>query len=118
MNLPIEPVPNTMPRRYRWRHSASTLTGTKTIDMEASVASTLQNALDELISLARQQRAHIDELQRDRDGLYAQLLACQERATALTEDHGAQAEKIAARDGPTIKVPPPEPFQPKKRKQS
>lgn len=92
MQLPLTPIPNTNPPRFRWKQLLHTPTGPRIVEHEGTVPLTLETALIGLVTVARQQDSFIKDLQRDNEELAAQLMAAQERIAALTGT-GEQAAK-------------------------
>lgn len=53
MNLPIEVIPNTVPRQFRWRQMVDTPFGPRVQVCEGMIGASTESALVELITLAR-----------------------------------------------------------------
>lgn len=99
MTLPIEQIPNRTPPRFRWRQRVTTPNGSAVVEHEGSVPLTIEQALQSLIVLCKQQAKHIEELQRDNEGLQGQLIAATDRIAAQSELLSERAEKPTAKRG-------------------
>ena len=64
MNLPIDVVPDTRPPRFRWRQTVGTPVGPHVADCEGSLPPSVEGAVADLITLAKQQAQEIMGLRR------------------------------------------------------
>ncbi len=60
MDLPIDVVPDPVSLKFRWRHTAQTLVGPRTEDHVGTLGVTVEQAVADLIKLAKERQAFKD----------------------------------------------------------
>ena len=62
MKLPIDTVPNTSPTRFRWRQTVESPVGRRTVECEGGLPTSVEEAVKQLIGIAKQQDGDIARL--------------------------------------------------------
>lgn len=100
MKLPIEVIPNTDPPQFRWQRTLDTLDGEREATHEGTVPCHLEAALVELIEVAHKLQRVNDRLDRENQGIHAQLIKCQERVAELSKPATVNPDEPAQRERP------------------
>lgn len=110
MRLPIDVVAGSRPLRFKWIQRVDSVGGVRTVDYEGTLVPSVEWSICELITLCKQQAQQIKELQRIVNELT-------DRVAAQSELLAKKAEKPAEQPAQsTMKVPPPAPFMPGRKK--
>lgn len=80
--LPVELVPGTFPRRFRWKCRTDSLEGMRVQNCEGIVTPSMEQALADLIALCRGQALQIERLQKDLVFLKGKVDAAEKAAPA------------------------------------
>lgn len=64
MVLPIDVIPGSKPRRFRWRSVTDAFGGPRVTQHEGTLMPTMESAVAELIELAKRQAADIEALKK------------------------------------------------------
>lgn len=80
MNLPIDMIPGTTPRRFKWRQTVTTPAGPKVVDFDGTLPTTVEESVMLLIGIAKQQAKEIETLKKRYEGL-CEVMAEQDKKT-------------------------------------
>lgn len=87
MNLPIDVVKHSRPMRFRWTQTIDTLLGRKTVNCEGSLQQSVEQAIADLISLAKQQAKEIAQLKDINQGFADRIAKQSDQLSKNAERH-------------------------------
>lgn len=69
MELPIDVVPGSIPPRFKWKQTVDTVNGKRTVDSEGGLPPSVEQAVLDLIALAKGSIEVAKQLQREKEEL-------------------------------------------------
>jgi hypothetical protein len=69
MNLPIDIIPNTAPPKFHWRQTVNTPVGARTVEYDGELPATVEQAVVDLIGIAKQLAAENEALRLEKASL-------------------------------------------------